>query len=1399
MEQQQFERDVRKDQEVIPAAPQQEQAPAAQEGPGEIEQVLQASVAPGAEPGFVAGLLSSLSPEHQGRGLMWVSQHLGGFFATTVAEHLGQAEGGGLRQQLFGWGQSILDAVRGGPEVQRGPEPAVQAAAQEQAGATQEAGKEGKETLVTHTDPLLGEFQVLFDVDEGLSTVADAKTVTIFSPSGITLKTPPSIPPVTIHRATLSLETGKVEIQSTPDIGEFEEEIIGGILRQTVLKNLQGAPGKSPVESQFANVPKTKDGGLKIYESFWADVILDPATQVTAKLAADGLWVNFSKPIFVDIFGPVNLHIAALQYNFKTASIEIIPEANAGAVRVALEQVVANLGEFFAEKFLRGKLPADMLQQGYDPARDPKLQENMNALIANFSGVQREGDAAAGGQEAAKAPKPAEQAAQEAKEATSAQRATGQDQQQGAAPASAQEGWQSLYRIDGTPLGAITVAMDKGDALGITKTAQKVEVSAGRGIFVVVPGAEWTQGLRITRLAYDFQTGALEIDASKPIGEAVRGALEGLMQTVVIPKLPGEVLAGAGLKEGEAASKAPEGLQMLYRVPVPNLGEAQVMAAANDAVRIQKTDEAVELGAEQGITIRVAGATWIPELRVGRLRYDLKTGAIQIDPPKGTQAPDVGPLAEEILTALVLHELGGKLPGEVRSAAGIGSPEQQEVAAPQGNMIFETQIGIGTLDVSLTDGDTIGFKYGAELVELTVAHGLLVRIPERGIQVRLFDVRFDPKTGALQARTEPPMGAYETAAITGAFREFAWPKLQEFMAQQDDNVNDKHTVLYKADLGGFGQLKICVEAGDALSVQETEEAITVSAAKGVYWLAEGQAKDLLPANRLRQVRFDLKSGEITIDADQDVGPLVESVATRLVHLMVLPKLDPELRTKLFGGQDPTRTDLLQELPEPGGLKLYQGDAGGMAFDLSLDNANFGVESTPEGLVRFTAGGRGVLFRVPSLGIAIYLWDLAFDPNTQKLHTLRTAPEAGAAERGIIEQAAARFAGPLMAQYTGDRLAREAAAKEGERLVAVAGAVQVRVAAGDALKVEHGADASTVTAERGLRVKSDMIRGALPPIRQLRYEHRTGNVSIDLVNQRDTSALPDQQEVGVFTQELLSELGRQLIDPHLTPELRALGLAGREASQASDVQAPKTVPWLDIEAGPLGRVQLLTAADEQIQLQASASGVELRSAHGIHVVLPTLGLSTHIHRLRYDAQTEDVQVEGLGRLENTVLQELGRGIMAKLVPSERSQGQRQQAPVPAYLASLPVKDGAWVIETEQAKLHIPRSAAMTTTLTGEVLRVQMNPRMWIDGPSVGNYHFTDFAYHFGTGEIELGLSGSNILSALIGGIVERKAKEALRDLVLSKLPADMRRRGYNLMADRNRTQNLQAMITNFSSN
>lgn len=1373
--------EFRDDMEMEEAPPEVEAPAGERDNEGVVAETMARSVTLDMEPDQVVGVVRQLAPEQQGEAIRWLSQHMGMLFASEVAAQLEGDDVGPVSEQVGSLGHSVA-AARSEPQLSASASPELEEASDPQ--------YEGKESLATYTDPLLGEFEVLMDLDQGAGAQVTEGVVTVFSASGLILRTPEGMPDVTLRLIRLDLKTGDVEVNSEPELGEFEEKFIGEVLRSTVLSGMVGAESQTALVEQLG-LEADADGMVTLHDTFWMSVHMSASTSVLTSLRGEGISLHFSEPIFVDLLGPVNLHIQGVFYDFATGSLTIVPAVRDSMVGQALEQWAAELGALFGESFIEDMLPDAMKEPGYNPARDPNLSENFNALLQKATGATNEVE---GGQgegavvDAQTSPQTSDTALEGQEQVESLTEGGSQEVEESVEEAP----YQSLYTFY-TAQGELTLAMDRGDELAVERSATELTVGASGGLYVVSPQLSWLAQLRIFQIRYGLVDGEIEIDASEPVGEMLTTALEVLIRAQVLPRMPGEVQStlGVGRTTDEVAELGEQ--ELMYAFEVEGFGEVQVLTETSDALRLSKGEEALELSASEGLTLRVVGANWVPDLVVGSLRYELETGEVRLEPPAGgDQALDLGPVAEGLLSTLMRAHLLPLVPGEVKSAVGLGEQEAQEALPPvAGRVVYTATLGsLGELDVSLTDGDTMGLKHSPEGIEVTVAHGLLVRVPQLGVTVRLFELRFDPNTGQLSSRSEPPLGSYEEALLGGALGEFLMPQVQAYLATHDEDLNDVTTVLYRADIPGFGQVRICVEAGDALQVTEDSEKIELSSARGIFWLTEGQASRLLPPNRVERVSMSLTSGEISIDAEQDVGELGEMVATRLVQMMVLPSLDPALRAKIFNGQDPLQSET-PETPEAGEV-LYSGSFGAMGFDVSLIGGSLLVESTAEGHLLLAASQGSIMLRVPDAGLAVQIHSVVLDPATGQVVRLSAEPSPGPAELGLVERAIGVYVGDKMGAVLGGQASDE---KDPLRTVAQVGDVALRVSDADTLRINRDERVIEVSASQGMVIESPMPVGVSPRIEALRYENGTGRVSIAMLNGQSS----EWPEVASVTQDLLSALLRQALDPVLSDELRAFGLAGREADgpTLSGEPAPGETVWMDLEAPVLGRVVALSSIEDSVTLETSGERFSLRSQTGMRVVVPGLGVQTQIFSMDYALDTDEVEVDALGQLENKLLSQVGRAILGRSLSSQGVDLSDERG-VGAQMRDLQERDkeGALVVASEDGTFYVPSDCVMTAHLSGARLFVSFEPKIWIDGPSVGNFYLDKIEYDFATAQAVVDIDGSNLLSAIFEGIGENKASEALNNLIQAKLPEAMRRPGYNLYQDPNRAENLREMFANF---
>jgi hypothetical protein len=315
---------------------------------------------------------------------------------------------------------------------------------------------------------------------------------------------------------------------------------------------------------------------------------------------------------------------------------------------------------------------------------------------------------------------------------------------------------------------------------------------------------------------------------------------------------------------------------------------------------------------------------------------------------------------------------------------------------------------------------------------------------------------------------------------------------------------------------------------------------------------------------------------------------------------------------------------------------------------------------------------------------------------------------------------------------------------------------------------------------------------------VRYELGTGEIDIDLVDAKDESVYRENAEVSSFAELVLANLARQKLDPLLSDEARGLGFAGVDQLESrgnAGPEAAEKTPWLDVEDPVVGHVLVYNDAADELSVVADEREIRVASESGIRVVLADLGVSARFSLIRYDVASGDLEVRGLGQLENTILRQCVERLLRGPVARQAAEG----APIQEFLDEQEQDDkGRYVIRADSAVVYVPKDPILDVRITSDLLLISFEPPIFVDGKGPGNFKVKEVGYSFKEGGALVDLSGTNILAALFKGTGKSKVKEAILELVQAKLPAAMLEPGYKLLSDPNRSEHIAQLLANFSS-
>jgi len=1247
-------------------------------------------------------------------------------------------------------------------------------------------------TLFTQSDPLLGQFEVVLSLDGDLTARASQRYLHITSSGGLLLRTPEGMSDLLIRSAILDLRTMAVRVQSEPEVGPLEHKIISGILRDTLLAQapeLAGQGQGGPLAAAMATLPSAK--GKKVAYDYKAlgvsvlSVLIDPATAASVTFNGSGLDISMWPGIVVDTVGP-DFTIGGLRYHFATASFDIDQQGSTsvlGVIGDQLKQPLLDGVEAVGARFFRQKLPAAMRAAGYDPTVDPKFEDNLDALYKSFTGVSllggRPGQKAGAGEQAPRSTERGDSraVAGAAGAAAAASSARGQSADR-----------QVLYQFSSKDFGAVEVCLEPGDAVQIYKDDATVGLDAGRGLFLRVAGHEWLEDVRLTGIRYRLADGRLDFEGTDTMGEFVRSVLEDVVNAYVIPSLPGEVRRGVGL-EGQGDAQH----QTLYSADVAGAGKVELLLDKGDRLSLSKAEDVVEMSAGRGLILKAPALPSLAKLRVMGVRYVLGTDELRVDSDN-----DLGPAGEKILGSLIKAYVVPQLPGAAGVRADAPKIDKATLAAFP-TVAYTQQAGtLGRVEARLAAGDTLGVRTDGVTATVYGKAGVLLVVPDAGIALTLRSVSLNRETGAVEVDASERFGSLERSLLSDIARRFVTPVVdQHYKAPQQAPGEADHRVLYHfADKNV--DLDVCLDAGDSVQVEKTDEALTPSAGNGI--LLRAKPGGLLPeSTHIHRVRIDMRDGSVVIDSNPDVGALGELLGTQVLRELVLPHLPPQLQS--YGITTPSQdaaSAATAPLPKPDGLTLLETNLDGVGpFDVSVNGASAMQVDASAGALSVSAPS-GILVRVPGLKLSTRITHLDVDLQGGAVN-LTASTALGAFEQRLLSGLFRKHAMEMVSTYvTGP--AQQAAGANADFDVlysysaAEVGRVSVCVPKGGSVSLQKSDTHISLVAPKGV-----FFTGVdwLPDFRVQRvdYELGTGKFGID-VSGVAQGRYVEGQDVGPLTESVVGGLVKALVGPHLPPQAQAIGVVGREPGQGAQGPPPGATLLKELSAGSLGDIGIYLAAGDSLSISATEVEGQVRSARGLIVDAPALQTRERIRFIKYAFQTGEIQVDGLGALENAILE---RALVEFVVPLLPKQYQGE-TPVGRAMATLPKdKKGRRQLVDGDIGVAMSPGTRFDVTLDGQGLKFDVRPGLHVDGPMVANFELESIRYAFSERRFRLDLSGSNVIAKALDGIARRKAEKQLDEMFLPLLPAQMSKPGYDLTKDPHLADTLAQIGQSFAAN
>ncbi|MBL9100354.1 MAG: hypothetical protein JNL82_05325 [Myxococcales bacterium] len=1239
------------------------------------------------------------------------------------------------------------------------------------------------EPLLRFALPGVGPFDLGVGLGAPIRLGLDRQALRLTPGSGLLLRAAAPLPPLELRSLGVDLTTGAVELGS-PGLGAFEARVVGLAVTAAFQTALPWQPGRSLVDVAVQNLPMAPDGTRRLFARGQASVWLDPDARLDLTITADALELDVSHPLWLRAFG-LTFGLVAARYLFDRQRVELQGPHGHGLRNLLLRMV-----GFFASRWLRRRLPLALQRPGYDPAADPHRRKHLLELIANLRGAPAPvpggaaapvpADSSPAPSDSPAAPAPADSSPAPSDSPLARLRALA------AARVSADAIPPGARLLVAVPLGArgrVAVCTDRGADLVARRRAALLELIAPAGLYVHADGLPQLADLRVLRVAVQADTLAATLETSPPLGSFAQALVHLLARTLVPSRVSAGVLTRLAALRGDD-------VLLRQRFGASDAGVTLSTPHAG-AITVRHAEDVLEVAIPDGLTLRWQGLGFLPDAVIRGLRYTWATGAVYLD-----ATPELGDFGWRFVTAVARYRAAPHLP----RLLGFQGPDtgvkiDPAIADDHSKVLYRHTVAfLGPLEVRIAPHDPLTVALSRAHLDVDCPSGVAVLVPELELDLVFERLRWSPRARTI---TGVGVGDYIGELLLRLLDKLALPHLERRVPGWQGGPADGPWRLAAFKAGPLGEVRVEIPGDAAIVAERTVDDVELmildagGARSAVRITPEHQR--WVPPIAFEHLRWRPRLDEWNVTLEPATGPLVDDLIKRLIHKFVpLPVL---VQVAGYLGLPAARRITTPPPPPAPGPVLYEKELPQLGLVRVAADAQRTVDVRLQRGAAAVSFGAGVSVRLPALGFSVQIQGVQLGLGPLR-GNIDSEPDAGALVDVLLTHAARSALADFAARLAGTAEDTLFELGQGKPW----GPLRVHVPPDGHADVHLDRQLLRIGSQRGIHVSGEQIDW-LPEfqLHTFQYTFETGAVVLDISGIVE-KFYHERHAVSPITQALLAHLIKVLVLPKLPPAARFVGVRSFPLPAAPVIDRRQIGLYRLQLPGGHGEVFLSMAPEDTVTVKASEAELSVTSEKGVLATLPGLRFQIQLRGARYHMDSGEIQVGGLGQLENAVLEAIVARQLRNLPAVARAAGD-DPPHLGSLLDQLPTdKQGRTILFTNRmvSLLLEPRSS-LVIKFTAEGLAFTADPPLQVDGPTRIDYKFEGVRYSFPDGGFHLDLENAGgVLSGLFTDVAINQVEKRLNERLKPLLPAAMRVPGYSLAGDPNSTEHIRQIVTNFGT-